>query len=173
MNSITLTFNSSGVGVLANPSCSPTRRSSHQRNHSLAFDDTVPVSPAVATIRLHAKKPNGDVTNALVYFVKEGDVWKYVLPNWFTEYAGILTLSVSVQFEGYIEGFSGEIITRNTYSEIAALTPEDGKLYVALDTLYVYYYTYPGGYIQDESKVYEVPADFQRTILCQYSIHPF
>ncbi|NCA95807.1 MAG: hypothetical protein EOM74_02380, partial [Methanomicrobia archaeon] len=127
MNIITIQFDELGVATITIPE--PVKQGNNLVDKLVC--SFAPTTPTIASVRLHARKPNGDITNALIFFVKVGDVWEYTIPSWFTEFAGTLQLSVSVQFQGIVDGWDGDIITRNSFFDLESIeTKHEANLYV-------------------------------------------
>lgn len=125
--------------------------------------------PTISTVRLHAQKPDGSVTPIITSFESalQDDVWEYKLESWFTEYAGILTISVSVQFAGEVEGYeTADIILYDDYAALeAAAVTDDTKALVTLDDSKVFVYdTNTSTYEEQTGLSYEIPKEYQRSI---------
>jgi predicted nucleic acid-binding Zn-ribbon protein len=117
--------------------------------------------PPIATVRLHAKKPNGEVTPVLEHFESElqDDEWSFTIPNWFTEFHGQLEISISIQFIGIVEGYE-EVVTAFDLTALNALPVKTvGIAYVALEDNKVYDWS-GSAFVENVNVTYEIPKDF-------------
>lgn len=161
MNIITVQFDENGNAEVTIPK-SPTQGDNLTNRLVAQFDATI---TNIATVRLHAILPNGQSMSSFQFLIKdisaEVPTFYADLTDYYTQYAGLLKLSVSAQFDGVVQGYDTVIVEDDLDALNALETKDETYAYVTRDTWAVYNWN-GSAFVENELLTYDIPVDFQK-----------
>lgn len=161
MNIITVQFDENGNAEVTIPK-SPTQGDNLTNRLVAQFDATI---TNIATVRLHAILPNGQSMSSFQFLIKdtsaEVPTFYADLTDYYTQYAGLLKLSVSAQFDGVVQGYDTVIVEDDLDALNALETKDETYAYVTRDTWAVYNWN-GSAFVENELLIYDIPVDFQK-----------